>query len=218
MDSNTAAAHPGGGSKKKRWPRKPKGIVPPCGFSRESRIQWLTSYCRHAMGSNYRVGRSSGPWFLSWSVKLHGLDLSLENLIKIHKADYDVPRITSKIRAKHEEVMENDTLYQWAVEDACSTFVGRGGEVPDDDAYNTLWNGDSVSTKFAFLGRSGGWLVMTEFEGFVLDTDIEWDTMSYRTLRGLCEMAWFVGSHLEPRASVERCAAFTFFKNSCARL
>ena len=159
-----------------------------------------------------------GNWLFCFNVKLYNLDLSFGNLLEVHKKSgyCENPDATWVEGCRSEYAAVEQYLWHWGVEDAGSQFTtGRAG-YPDDDAYNMLWDGRACVTRFSFCGRSGGWLVMSRFNGLTLTTELELEELDYRELRDLAEMVHFVSRAVEDRHQcVETAAAFAFFENTC---
>lgn len=191
----------------------------------------LVSALRSEDGWSQRGGHNydHANWLFAFDVKIHRLDLSFDHLLQVGAKDGlsvhpEDAGWVERARAKYDETFGDDTstLEEWAVEDARRYFNGRGEEsAPDDDSYNTLWNGTEVHARFAFLGRSGGWLVLKEFglgkygRKFRLTlNDTEFDDMDFATLRALDEYIRFVRAAVaRPETEVEHQAAFVFFEN-----
>lgn len=206
-------------------PRKPSHLVPPCGPGFENRVTWLSGLCSHRGGYDYSYRcqntnyYSRGPWLFCWSVKLYGIDLDFDNLLQKFVScgnSAPGPKFIEKARQLHQD-LNREELLNMGIEDASRTFTGRDGDTPDDDAFNMLWDGSPVDTRFSFMGRGGGWLVMTSFQGLVLDESFDLKTISYKTLRGLSEMVYFVDRTIRGKACdlVEDQVAFNFFVNVC---
>lgn len=167
---------------------------------------------------------SRGPWRYCFNVKLGRLDLSTPNLITrcqdmgcpdaVHPDSPWWQDQAQLIRAR----ISTEDLCQFAIEDAQRTYIGRTTDdhedYPDDDAFNTLWDGRSVDTRFFFAGRSGGWLVFAGFQGHTLDRDLALEHLDTATLTDLAEMVWFVHRSLAHKErTIEEYAAFNFFYN-----
>ncbi len=191
--------------------------MPPCGRSKQARIDWLRSICtRPRGGRGYETATSSGPWLFCWGVKLHALDLSFENLLKAGAAsgviDPGNKELVDEGRSKFDN-MKGETLWSWAVTDAQRSFNGGRG-VPGDHAFTSLWNGDDVSAEYHFMGRGGGWLVLTRILEMTMDDEIHLESLTYRQVRAISEMVWHVTNHLEnhpPERAVEEAAAWIIF-------
>jgi hypothetical protein len=90
---------------------------------------------------------------------------------------------------------------------------------PDDDAWNMLWDGTHVDARLGFGGRSGGWLVLTWFQGHLMDADCDLSEWDYKTLRQLSEyVTWAKHCIKKPEDEVEYLAASTFFCNICHKI
>lgn len=202
---------------------------------REQIIGYLTSEgpWRQRYYENHR-------WMFCWDVKVRDTpDLSFDGLVTAlermgHEPDagWDDPVFMANAREEH-ETMSADTLYEWGIEGMQRNWTGRHprgaapGEEwfacqPDDDGYSMLWDGRDVEARFAFLGRSGGWLVLTKFEGLVLDSDaIDEDAlkeMDYAQLRRLYRFVVQTSADIRGTnivAGIEEYAAFDFFINVC---
>jgi len=206
--------------------KKPAELVPPCGTGKKNRIDWMEGLCSHRGGRDYEfrdseLGQhSTGTWLFCWNVKLYGVDLSFDNLVRAFKRSGhgDLSEGFLKEAMAVYEGISHETLIEWGANDAARSFCGGRDYAPDDDAYSMLWDGSPVRTRFAFMGRSAGWLVMTSFEEILLTTDTDLHAESYRTIRGLSEMVWFVDRCVRGKAceTVENNAAFSLFVNCCS--
>ncbi len=118
-------------------------------------------------------------------------------------------------RAKYAEVEK--WLWDWGIEDTRRHV--------DDDTYQCLWDGTELDVEYQFEGRSGGWLLMTKFNGMNLTRidrhDFETallDTLSYESLRNLYQLVVQNDHDFRPEAvidEIEYQAAFNFFENAC---
>jgi hypothetical protein len=179
-----------------------------------------------------------GNWLFCFNVKAHQVDLTFENLVKRWRemgyggraAD---PHWVKEAREKFQE-LEPDDLLDLGVEGARRGFVSSRRDVPegkpDDDGFSMLWNGTPVETRFAFMGRGGGWLVLTEFNGRLLDWEsvnyfgpgsdpaLCFEEWTYRDLRRLYQFLVMLAhdvSGTAPERAIEEHAAFDFFENIC---
>lgn len=175
-----------------------------------------------------------GRGMIAWNVKIYDIDLSFENLrkafVEAHgkescDADWDCPVWVKGCEELYAE-MSSDTLWEWGTEGAWRDFVDNSkssGGAPGNCGYSTLWTGESVDITFGCEGRSGGYLVIREFEGLKFDRrgwrDPEtWADVDTETLLKLTEMVQMVSHSLRshpPRKRVEEYAAFDFFVNIC---
>lgn len=185
------------------------------------------------------TGRSSdGNWLFCFNVKAHWVDFTFENLVRRWKEMGYGERAgdahwLAEARTKLAELKPGD-LWDWGVEGARRTFVSDRRDAPegkpDDDGYSMLWDGTPIETRFAFMGRSGGWLVLTEFDGRLLDCDsanyfgpgsdpaLCFQDWSYRELRRLYQFIVMLAHDVDGTASegaIEEHAAFDFFENVC---
>lgn len=208
-------------------------------------VEFLLSrrFWTHRGGSGYwwRGGSghsSNGNWLFCFNVKVHSIDFTFENLVQRwtdmgygeHARD---EHWLVEARAKFAE-LKPDQLWDWGVEGARRTFVSDHRDAPngkpDDDGFSMLWDGTPVETRFAFMGRSGGWLVLTEFNGNLLDWDsanywgsgsdpaLCFQDWSYRELRRLYQFVVMLAHDVAGTASeraIEEHAAFDFFENYC---
>jgi hypothetical protein len=183
-------------------------------------INWLTSF----------MGRG----LISWNVKIYSCDLDFENLRKSFveaygkeacNKDWDCPTWIAGCKELHAET-SSDALWEWGTEGAWRDFIdnsrGSGG-APGNCGYSTLWSGEEVDIIFGCEGRSGGHLVIREFEGLdfargrLRDPDA-WEEVDIGKIRKLAEMVQMVDHSLRthpPRKRVEECAAWDFFVNVC---
>jgi len=181
--------------------------------SRKAIIEYLTSGFRYDRGYHERYS-------LSFDVKAYNVDLDFDHLWEKYSKEY-MPdhwecgnRLSYKklAKEKYEEVKEN--LWDWGQE-------GAWRNVDDGDCYRMLWSGTVFDTKFGLAGRSGGHLVVTEWNNYSLDGtsedfDRDLEEMGWEDLRNLYKMVcqWEVDFTSEnASAEVEYQAAFTFFVN-----
>lgn len=172
-------------------------------------------------------------WLFCFNVKVHSCDLGFDNLVKrfiemgyentVNLAD---PFWLADAKERHTENEEH--LFEWGTEDAARHFVSNqksdriegapwyASMLPDGDCYRTLRDGTSVDARFAFFGRSGGWLTLTMFDGITLDRDCDLESQDYHWLRRLAKFVIDVRDSTRNAAQwVEEAAAFTFFANIC---
>ncbi len=94
-----------------------------------------------------------------WNVKVRSLDLSLQHLYSVYRSNGDS---ISDDQAN----IANQVYDQTDMEELCDRAIEfTRTNVVDNDGYNTLYDGTELSVVFEFQGRSGGQLVLTEFEG-----------------------------------------------------
>jgi hypothetical protein len=176
-------------------------------------------------------GTSSDLWRFCFNVKAYGVDFGFDNLLaRFRECGHaetllSDPGYLARCRAKLEE-LEESTLWDWAQEDAWRTFIGceeckgcRYGSKPDDYGYNGLWYGTEVSARFSSGGRSSDWLILTEFDGHKLTTDLEFSEMDFATLRKFYSYVVMLTADLErcpAKRRLEDAAAFALFDNVCA--
>lgn len=184
--------------------------------SRKDIVEFLTS--------RSGINRNRGYSPLMWNVKAYGVDLEFDNLVRRYKesGEYgsnehwiDYPEYKVPCLARYEEV--KDELFTCSVEDARRS-------VTDDDTNRCLWRGVVLNVQYAFEGRSGGWLIIREWEGVDItrmdedDFHIYLEEMGYRELRNLYELV-IQNDHDFRRSClnqmIEEYAAFNFFDNDC---
>lgn len=167
------------------------------------------------------------PYWLCFNVKCYDYDLSLENLLKLFKdQEGDHPGMHNadwlrNIKKRYDEVQEH--LWDWGVEDSRRSFCD--GDTQGDDMFNHLWDGTRLDLEYGFVGRSGGWLAIIEFEGYRFDRKMDSDLetvlmeMPFPTLQKLYQLVLMLKHDLRRSAvksSIENNAAFNFFANACA--
>lgn len=111
-------------------------------------------YILNRSSRSYDHGHSQYMW--AWDVKVYP-DFSGDNLRK------HIPELNPAYDAKWDQYCENDngSVFEHAIEDARREFTeGDWCSYPGDDQGD--WN-------FGFAGRSGGWLVLTEYRGKRMD-------------------------------------------------
>ena len=106
----------------------------------------------------------------------------------------------------------------------------RGG-VSDSDCFNHLFDGTPVEVEYAFVGRRGGWIALTKFEGiklidpdnlrYLFEGDQEDDDMptftdeALQRLYTLVRMLEYDLTQEKAQAEVQHQAGFNFFTNIC---
>lgn len=177
-------------------------------------------------------------WLCCFNVKIYRCDLDFYDLVRhvtgmgyedmLHFQD---PVWAAAVRERYEEHRAH--LFDWGVEDARRVFVGdtvsgpcsclvQGAPWyarmrPDGDTFRRTHSGKPIDARFAFLGRSGGWLVLTMFEGVTLDMEPEELLQhDYAWLRRLDRLIGDIEEVRRRRSqAVEEAAAYTFFANIC---
>ncbi len=186
----------------------------------------IASYLMNRRGRYYR---EHGHLQFVFDVKVYSPDLSFDHLFALHansgygEGKVNDPYWVEEARQRHAET-DQDDLYQWAIEDA-------GRLVTDSDCFNHLFDGTPVDVEYAFVGRSGGWIGLTKFEGIEMTdperlrdvfegNDEEGEpTMSYQSLRRLYSLVRMLEHDMtqeKAQAEAEYQAAFGFFVNVCA--
>lgn len=198
--------------------KRPAGYVAPL-KSRKDIIAFLLDHEDYQRSHN-----TSSP--LAWNVKCYNADFSAEHLIEVYRTSgeyntkedrwLDYPEWRTPALAVYEE--HKDNLWEWAVEQSCQ-------QVTDGDTNRCLWKGDMLDVKYGFSGNSGGWLVMTRFEGTDMTRMDEDDfrdyltELDYKTLRNLYELV-VQNDHDFRREAVrqelEFQAAWAWIVNLCA--
>ena len=184
----------------------------------------IASYLMNRRGRYYR---DHGHLLFCFCVKVYDADLGFDHLLELHaESGYGEGNVTdpywiNETRQRHADT-DQDDLYQWAIEDA-------GRLVSDSDCYTHLYDGTAVEVEFAFVGRSGGWIALTKFEGIALtdaanlrylfegDED-DGDTLSDESLHRLYALVRMLEHDLtqeKAKSEVEFQAAFNFFCNVC---
>lgn len=183
---------------------------------------------KYLMDRRSRSYRDHGHLLFTFNVKVYSPDLDFDHLLDLHtQSGYGEGHVTDaywveEARQRHAET-DQDHLLQWALENA-------GQLVTDSDCYTHLYDGTPVEVELAFVGRSGGWIAVTEFEGIRLtgpehlrgvfegDDEDGTPTMSDNTLHRLYAFVRMLEHDLTPdkaTSEVEYQAAFAFFCNVC---
>jgi len=200
-----------------------------------------------SVGGYYSTYCRQGRSYFAFNVKCHGARLDFERLIEVHRnggcyGDGETwlgnPEWLEQAREKHREVEQR--LFDWGVEDAARL-------VTDWDRYDHLYDGTKVDVQYLWMGRSGGYVGVGEFEGFDFSADVcrdywhevfrgnphrsgtdawrDWDRtfpeMDYPTLRKLYALVVMLSHDLTPEtaaAEVEHHAAFRFVEGACAEI
>lgn len=108
-----------------------------------------------------------------FNVKIYNFDLSFDNLLKVwgDRGEGNKELLASdteyvaRLRERFDENGNRENqLWEWAIETMQRTFWSDRDSKPDDDGWNSLFDGSvDVHARFQFHGRSAGWLVLTEF-------------------------------------------------------
>ncbi len=166
-----------------------------------------------------------------FNVKCYDYDVSFGRLLALYREqEKDAKFFKSKewlaaVQARYVEIGGEETVYNRGIEDARDYFY-------EGDTFRTLWDGTELDVKYEFRGRMGGWLTITEFEGFKVGRDIskeEWreildGTNNYQkmplpVLRKLYALIVQLLHDVRPetvKAEIEHQAMFNFFENYCA--
>ncbi len=157
----------------------------------------------------------------AFNVKVHSTDLSFDHLTKLAIESGELSASVSKRYLDACRELHNEQkLYDWATESA------RDG-VMDCETYSMLWDGNGAIANWEFNGRSGGWLVLTEFEGIKLagrSLDFTYSDLAdlpFPQLRRLYRFIVQCQHDFNPgnvRSEVEYQAAFDLFSNVCANV
>jgi len=180
------------------------------------------------MNRRGRYYRDFGHLQFCFCVKVYDADLSFDHLLDLHaKSGYAEGKVNDpcwveEVRQRYAET-DQDHLLEWAIEDSRRL-------VTDSDCFNHLHNGTPVEVEYSFVGRSGGWIALTKFEGIEM-TDPEYlrqvfegsddksePTMSYQSLRRLYALVRMLEHDLtaeKAESEVEFQAAFNFYCNVC---
>lgn len=106
-------------------------------------------------------------------------------------------------------------LFYWGMEEAQRTLM-------ESDAYSMISNGTVVDVKWAMRGRSDGWAVITEIEGYELNHAVEdnleemLQEMPWPTLQLVYKFVYEMEQKLNPITAsreIEHNAVFTLFVN-----
>jgi hypothetical protein len=179
----------------------------------------------YLMGRRSRSYRDHGHLLFVFNVKVYSPNMDFDHLLDLHRTSgYGEAKVTDaywveQARQRHAET-DQDHLLQWALEDA-------GRLATDSDCFKYLFDGTPVEAEFAFVGRSGGWIALTEFEGITLidpdhlrhlfEGDDE-DSLTYESLHRLYSLVRILEYELtqeKAKSEVEFQAAFAFFVNVC---
>jgi hypothetical protein len=197
---------------------------------------WIWSNTAHR---SYR--HTSYPF--CFDVKAHSVDLDFDTLLDAHRqSEGDAIHTHNSdwllaVRELYDEHEEN--LFEWGLEGARRHFVSdqkRDDGKPDGDAFRMLWDGTMLDVRYDFVGRSGGWLSLSEFEGHDFTRrgvdweaymrgkpdadpdDISDEPMPYADLRKLYQLIVMLKHDTCEEAIVSEVAhnaAFDFFVNIC---
>lgn len=176
--------------------------------SRKAIIQFLDNE-RRQRSADYK------RWLFTWNVKLYGLNLDFDHLLELYKRESNHRKLTdndwlSQAREIHGRKLES--LEHWAIEDASMS-------VNDSDCFKMLWSGEELDVDYQFIGRSGGHIALTRFEGVEMSADNDpLDDMPMSDLRKLYRLVVMLDhdfTQAKACAEVEYQAAFILFENLC---
>ena len=153
-------------------------------------------------------------WRFCFNVKLNRVDLEFDHLLKL---ELERDPIQDRLRDEHflleaRALLNAERLCEAAIEQLCwhySDVMTKHVCLPD---------GTQVFPEFQFMGRSGGWLVLTRFNGYALTAEEEFEAWSTMEIRNLYRYVVQVEEDLncEPKErQVEREAAYLFFQHIC---
>ena len=122
---------------------------------------------------------------LSWNVKVHSFSdewSDIADVVRSNFVDYVdewTPEVAEVVKSAYEGLTDEDksTLYYWALESAQDS-------VRDDDGYRMLYNEEKTVAEWLFLGRSGGHLCLSEFDGLNM-SGVDLEEIEFPTLRRL---------------------------------
>ena len=194
--------------------------------SRQDIIDWLLSEdgWKERGGPDY----DNHTWPFCFNVKLHGLDLSFEHLSQLYIDSGCIPKA---------KATDSDWLEQCReIWDRCSRITRQHARPFEDQLYEhgvnavhapfTCWAKEAwPNCEFAFLGRSGGWLVLTRYESVPLN-DLHYDKdywlkdqADYLWLRRLARTLQRLKDAVRsPNCQVELAAAGIFFDIYCSQV
>ena len=194
--------------------KTPAGYAAPL-KSRAAIIAWLTDRALTDRGRHHGL--------FTFDVKLHHLKTDFTYLCGLARKNGDLPanaspRYMAAVEAVYDE--SRDAIWEAATEDACR-------QVTEDDTNRMLWDGSGTVAEWEFAGRSGGWLVLTEFDGVKFAEAIRASCMNqtdwaaeffaetgYKYLRNLYRfLLQCAHDFRRPESDVEYSAAFNLFAN-----
>lgn len=180
-----------------------------------------------------RYYQGHGTLLFCFPVKIGHLDITFEHLLDLYRRmGYGPDKVSDpgwvKEARQRYEITDPNDLYALAVEDARL-------QVSESNVFRHLDDGTPVAVDYAFVGRSGGWVALTEFEGLKLtdperlrclfhgDTgqagDDGEDYMDDDTLGKLYRLVRMLEQELsgtKTRQEVEYQAAFALFEVFCS--
>ncbi len=184
---------------------------------------------RYLLNRRGRYYRDHGHLLFVFNVKVYDPDLSFEHLLELYrKSGYGGDKIDDagwieEARLRYGET-DLDDVYQAAVDDASRL-------VSESDCFRYLFDGTPVQAELDFVGRSGGWLALTEFDGCKLtdpdnlkhvfegdDLDYDQPAMTDETLHRLYAFVRMLEADVtqeKAQAEIEWQSAFNFFENVC---
>lgn len=204
----------------------------------------IAAYLDGVGGYDSTYGREGRSYF-AFNVKCGGADLGFEHLLAVYRDGgyygdgetwLDNPEWLVQARPKYAEVEKY--LFDWGVEAAAQ-------QITESDGYTQLYDGTAVDVAYTWMGRSGGYVGIGDFEGFdfakntdradwravfrgnphrpgsaaAYDWGHSYPAMDYATLRRLYALVVMLAHDLTPAraaAEVEHQAAFQFVEHACA--
>lgn len=179
-------------------------------LTRRQLIEQLVGSCDHRGGRNY----NNKQWLFCFDVRLHGIKTDFDRLLQRHRESAttdDAALAASHIDAcrRYYEKLEEQArefLVENAVESAKAVYETQ-------EAWTVPKLKRPVSLGFEFMGRSGGWLILTQFDGITLVDNHGWlHEVSDNFLRRLYATVNMLRGYLaDPCARVETEMAFMLF-------
>lgn len=200
----------------------PECYKPGAARTRLELLEWLLStFHTRRGGGDYRVRgdfRVSGEesWLWCFNVKTYaalGFDALWNKALEDGQDIEETDRWKELSRGVWEENFNGKNqgeYFNQVLEDARRQFQ-------DNDKWcATLYDGSEVDAEVAFLGRSGGWMTLTRFEGRILNPEFDPTDMAMESLEKLCELIChcrWVQTHVDDL--VVSAAAWLLFQNLC---
>jgi len=159
---------------------------------------------------------------LCFNVKLYNLNLEFAHLLQLWMdtepgSNFSKEAVCRAYRFYQENA---DNLSEWAIDDARTHFVSdqrRSDGAPEGDCFQTTWDGKQFDVRYAFVGRSGGWLSIVRFQYVDFATwgneiEEQLTDMDFKDLRMLYQLVVMLKHDLQhPEKEVEHQAAFALF-------
>jgi hypothetical protein len=181
--------------------------------SRQAITAWLLDRANNSR-------RNYAPFV--YDVKLRHLNTDFEHAAKLARDSGSLPCDSERYLAECRALWDNgssETAFECGTETACENVL-------EQDTNRMLWNGNKAVAEWEFAGRSGGWLVLKEFDGVTFSDALRHadlpEILAEQSCSWLRNLYRFLiqcdHDFRRPETEVEYQAAGWFFNNAVDRI